>query len=216
LRRVRRGPDGVVASKLLAGRYRIIERLGSGGMGEVFKAEDTQEENTPVAIKVLPRELAREKASVDALRREAMISKKLTHANICRLNHFDSDGDVKFLEMEYIPGQTLAELLASRPDRKLGLGELLPIAQDLAEALDYAHRETYTNAAGRRVVGVLHRDIKPANIMVTPDPSTGSGQVGRASSRGSTLIATGVFSSWVSSALNTSPIPPEPSRSMMR
>ncbi|MDP6381514.1 MAG: protein kinase, partial [Phycisphaerae bacterium] len=94
------------------------------------------------------------------LKREAAIALKLSHQSICRLHTFHSDGDIKFLVMEYIEGRTLEELIGSKADRKLAIDELLPIARDVAEALDLAHSQPPP---------VLHRDIKPSNIMVTPD-----------------------------------------------
>ena len=146
--------------RVLAGRYRVGNRLGSGGMGEVWQAVDTELDDMPVAIKVLPPMLARNPRSIKSLKREAAIALRLTHPRICRLHTFNADGDVKFLVMEYIQGQTLEELLDGKADRLMPLGELLPIARDVAEALDHAHSSSPP---------VLHRDIKPSNIMVTPD-----------------------------------------------
>jgi len=146
--------------RILVGRYRIVEPLGSGGMGEIFKAEDAEMDGMAVAVKVLPAALARNRRSVEALKREAVISLRLTHPNICRLYHFHSDGEMKFLVMEYIVGQTLEELLDSRPQRRLSLDELLPIARQIAAAVDHAHSQKPP---------ILHRDIKPSNIMVAPD-----------------------------------------------
>jgi len=144
--------------QLLAGRYRIEEKLGSGGMGQVWKALDTELSDMAVAIKVLPPMLAGNARSVEALRHEAAISLKLTHPHICRLHTFQSEGEVKFLVMECIEGRTLEQILAERADHKMTWEELKPIAQQIGEALDYAH--------GQRPP-VLHRDIKPSNIMVT-------------------------------------------------
>ena len=160
--------DQLCEGKLLAGQYRILDKapLGSGGMGEVWKAEDT-ELGAVVAIKVLPPVLARDRSAIAGLKREAAIGRQLTHRNICRLYSFHSDGDLKFIVMEYVAGQTLAELLSDREDRKLSWKELEPIVRQVAEALDFAHGATYTDASGRQVTGVLHRDIKPQNIMVT-------------------------------------------------
>jgi len=151
--------DSVGVGKTLAGRYKIIDRLGVGGMGEVFKALDTELNDLPVAIKVLPPMLAANTRSVNRLRTEAAISLKLTHPNICRLHTFRVDGNVKFLVMEHLPGQTLEETLDETDDRRLPLAELLPIARNVAEALDFAHSQDPP---------ILHRDIKPSNVMVTP------------------------------------------------
>lgn len=162
--------DQLYNGKLLAGQYRIIgdEPLGSGGMGEVWKATDT-ELGTNIAIKILPPMMARDKAAIENLKREAMIGQQLTHQNICRLYGFHSESKLKFIVMEYVDGQTLKEVLALRDDRKFTWDELEPIARPVAEALDYAHNATYKDVKGRSVKGVLHRDIKPANIMITKD-----------------------------------------------
>ena len=146
----------VYPGKVLAGRYDVIEALGSGGMGEVFKAHDG-ELNIDVAVKVLPAALSRNKHSVAALKREAGLSLRLTHANVCRLHDFHSDGDIKFLVMEYIAGRTLEDLLGEQEGSALSLREVVKIGRQVADALDHAHFQD---------VPVLHRDIKPANIMV--------------------------------------------------
>ena len=159
------GPGATVAAealwpeKVLAGRYRIRERLGAGGMGEVWKAEDS-ELGLAVAVKVLPPVLLSNSRSIEALKREAALSLRLTHPNICRLYNFHADGDVKFLVMEYIDGRTLEGVLDEKAGRRMGLDELLPVAGQVAEALDYAHSQNPP---------ILHRDVKPSNIMVTED-----------------------------------------------
>lgn len=152
-------PMGLQEGQVLAGRYRIEQLLGSGGMGEVWKAWDT-ELDIPVALKVLPPILARNRASVEALKREATLSLQLSHTGLCRLYNFHADGDTKFLVMEYIQGKTLEDLLDDREERRLPLDQVLPIAEQIAEAMDAAHSTTPP---------VTHRDIKPSNIMVTDD-----------------------------------------------
>jgi eukaryotic-like serine/threonine-protein kinase len=161
--------DELREGKLLAGRYQLVQRLGAGGMGEVWLAHDMEMGSMPVAIKVLPAVLTRNRRAVESLRREAAIALKLTHPHICRLHTLHADGEIRFLVMEYLPGQTLDELLDSRPGRKLTWAELEPLARQLAEAMDYAHAVTYADPAGHQVQGILHRDIKPPNIMVCPD-----------------------------------------------
>ena len=160
----------VPPAKILAKQYRIAgdRPLGSGGMGDVWKAED-MELGTAVAIKVLPAALANDAVAISNLKREAMIGQQLSNDNICRLYGFHSDGATKFLVMEYMVGRTLSEFLIDRDDGRVPWEELEPIAWQIAGALDYAHRATYRDAAGRQVKGVLHRDIKPQNIMVTTD-----------------------------------------------
>jgi len=151
--------ESLQPGRMLAGRYKISRRLGVGGMGEVFQATDCELNDLPVAIKVLPPILVANPRSINRLRTEAAISLKLTHPNICRLQTFRADGPLKFLVMEFIPGQTLEEILDATAERRIGLKTLLPVALKVAEALDFAH--------GQRPP-ILHRDIKPSNVMVTP------------------------------------------------
>ena len=160
----------VAPGRLLGGQYRITgtRPLGAGGMGEVWLAQDL-ELGTTVAIKVLPHMLCRDAAAVESLKREAKIGQQLTHRNICRLHGFHSDGDVRYIVMEYVDGRTLGQILSGSDGRRLAWSELEPIARGIADALDYAHGATYLDADGRRVRGVLHRDIKPQNIIVKPD-----------------------------------------------
>jgi len=150
--------DTVRPGVALGGRYLIAERLGSGGMGEVWRAADA-ELGIDVAIKVLPHLLARSPRSIARLKQEAAIALKLTHPNICRLYNLHSDGEVKFLVMEYIAGQTLEDVLNERDEARMGWDDLEPIARQLGRALDYAHGLDPP---------VLHRDIKPANVMIDP------------------------------------------------
>ena len=144
---------------VLAGRYKILEKAGSGGMGEVWKAEDG-ELGIAVAVKVLPMVLARNQPSVAGLKREAAISLRLAHPHVCRLHDFHADADTKFLVMEFISGCTLEAILAAQPGRRLPWEMLEPIARHVAAALDYAHDLRPP---------VLHRDVKPSNIMVASD-----------------------------------------------
>ena len=142
---------------ILAGQYRIIKKIGEGGMGIVYLAEDTRLYNRKVAIKVLPPLLSRNTRAVENLRREALTAIELNHPNIIRLYGFHADGDIKFLVMEYIGGQTLEEKIFKSESGKLTIDETVNIAEQIAEALDYAHR---------RKPPVIHRDLKPSNIMV--------------------------------------------------
>ena len=153
------GPRHVAPGQTLAGRYRVDELLGAGGMGEVYRGADL-ELDIPVAIKVVPPVLARNRSTVEALKHEAKVALQLSHPSICRLHHFHAEGDTKFLVMEYIDGRTLEELLDDCDDRRMPLEQLLPIGRDIADALDCAHRLDPP---------IFHRDIKPSNIMVRPD-----------------------------------------------
>jgi eukaryotic-like serine/threonine-protein kinase len=134
------------------GPFRITEKLGEGGMGEVYKARDTRLDRT-VAIKVLPAAVASDADLRSRFEREARSISSLNHPNICTLFEYDSSEGNDFLVLEYIEGETLA----SRLDRgALKLDEALRIAVQIADALEAAHRR-----------GIIHRDLKPGNIMLT-------------------------------------------------
>jgi len=151
--------EAIKPGRLLANRYRIEHRLGSGGMGDVWKAHD-EELDIEVAVKVLPPILARSDKAIRQLKREASIALRLSHPYICRLHNFHADGETKFLTMEYIEGQTLEDMLDADPTHTLPVDRVIEIGSNIAEALDYAHSQTPV---------ILHRDIKPSNIMVGKD-----------------------------------------------
>ncbi len=136
----------------VAGRYSIIEELGRGGMGVVYKAEDTKLKRT-VALKFLPPELTHIPEIKDRFMREAQAAAALDHPNICTVYEFDEAEEETFISMAYIEGQSLKKKIESGP---LELDEALRIATQVAEGLQEAHKK-----------GVVHRDIKSANIMVT-------------------------------------------------
>ena len=146
---------GEPGGQVLSGRYKIIRKLGEGGMGTVYLAEDT-ELNMPVAVKVLPTLLANNKRAIDNLRREARTALRLTHPNIVRLHTFESDEAIKYLVMEYVDGGNLEEKISSAGT--LSVDVTIKMSAQIAAGLDYAHSQN-----------VLHRDIKPANIMLTKD-----------------------------------------------
>ena len=141
---------------LLANRYRVVRKLGLGGMGSVWLAEDIQLDNKPFAIKMLPAILVANKRAYRQLKEEALVAMRLVHPNIVQIRAFEENNGNPFLVMDYVDGRTLDDYLAEKGI--LSEEEAVKILRPVAAALDYAHGE-----------GVVHRDVKPANVMIRVD-----------------------------------------------
>src|SRR4030043_153014 len=144
--------EQLIAGSTFANRYKIIEELGKGGMGRVYKVHDA-EINESVALKLLKPEIASDEQTIERFRNELKIARRISHKNVCRMYDIGREDDKYFITMEYVAGDDLRSLLRKRG--KLSTKEAVGIAQQVCEGLVEAHR-----------LGVVHRDLKPQNIMI--------------------------------------------------
>jgi serine/threonine protein kinase len=144
--------EELTTGSTFAGRYQIIEELGKGGMGRVYKVLD-KEINETVALKLLKSEISVDKKTIERFRNELKIARKISHKNVCRMYHLGKHDEASFIAMEYVHGEDLRRLI--RKVGQLGAGKAISIAKQVCEGLEEAHR-----------LGVIHRDLKPSNIMV--------------------------------------------------
>ncbi|MCK5852391.1 protein kinase, partial [bacterium] len=145
------------AGHIIDERYVIKEKLGQGGFGAVYRAFD-QKMNVDKALKIIPEAVSNDLRAMTNLRQEAQTMIRLNHNNLVRMYDFQESGAVKYIDMEYIDGKSLNELLLDFPDQKMPEEKVKKIALQISEGLIYAHKQN-----------VIHRDIKPQNIMLSRD-----------------------------------------------
>ena len=138
-----------------AGRYQVIEELGKGGMGKVYKVFD-KEISAKVALKLLKPEIVTDKNTIERFRNELKVAREITHKNICRMYDLGREAGLYYITMEYVPGEDLRNMI--RMSRQLGVGTAIIVAEQICDGLAEAHRH-----------GTIHRDLKPSNIMIDRD-----------------------------------------------
>jgi eukaryotic-like serine/threonine-protein kinase len=144
--------EGLTRGTLFAGRYEIIEELGTGGMGRVYRAFDKKIDEE-VALKLIKPEIAAEKRAVERFRNELKVARRISHPNVCRMHDLGEEGKTLYITMEYVKGEDLKSLLHRM--KALTIGAAISISRQVAEGLSEAHK-----------LGIVHRDLKPGNIMI--------------------------------------------------
>ena len=157
-----------------AGRYQIIEELGRGGMGTVYKVLD-KEIDTKVALKLIKPEIAADQKTIARFRNEMRIARQISHKNVCRMYDLNKTNGSYFITMEYVPGEDLKSFL--HRSGKLTIPKTIDIAEQICEGLSEAHR-----------LGVIHRDLKPSNIMIDKEGNARIMDFGIARSVGSKAL----------------------------
>lgn len=150
-------PETSISGTIFAGRYKVVEELGRGGMGRVYRAYDNQLREE-VALKIIKPEVASDKKALERFSNELKLARKIIHRNICRLYELMEYQGVRFISMEYVPGEDLKSFI--KRARRLDIGAAVAIAIQVCEGLAEAHR-----------LGVVHRDLKPGNIMIDNEGS---------------------------------------------
>ncbi len=148
-------PSVLERGRLFAGRYEVIEELGSGGMGKVYKVYDTKIKEV-IALKIIRPEIASRPKTLARFREEIRLARKISHKNICRMHDLNEAGGISFFTMEYVPGEDLKRIL--RMVGRLRVGQAIFIARQVCAGLAEAHR-----------LGIIHRDLKPKNILIDYD-----------------------------------------------
>jgi len=144
--------EELVMGSTFAGRYQVIEELGRGGMGKVYKVFDT-EIDAKIALKIIKPEIAADKATIERFRNELKMARDISHKNICRMYDLGREAGLYYITMEYVPGEDLRNMI--RMSGRLGIGTAVSVARQISEGLAEAHRR-----------GIVHRDLKPSNIMI--------------------------------------------------
>ena len=144
--------EKLTTGSTFAGRYQIIEELGKGGMGRVYKVLD-KEVNAKVALKLIKPEIAKDKKTIERFRNELKVARDIAHKNVCRMYHLGKEKGAYYITMEYVSGEDLKSFI--RRSGIISVGKAISIANQVCEGLSEAHR-----------LGVIHRDLKPQNIMI--------------------------------------------------